>query len=154
MVWLKVITLRGIYSTRLHSPNLPRAQSFLSFLRVMQDQHSSVWQYSLNQDVWVIFRISQRWGSWPGLNFINVLRTAFTPVAPKSVRIQSSYQYFFTLLGAMGAKAARRMLMKLKPDACCHVGGWHNGSAETKPLLKRLYQKNLIIYEKSYFMYL
>jgi len=39
-----------------------------------------------------------------------------TPVAPKSVRIQSSYQYFFTLLGSTGAKAARRMLMKLTPD--------------------------------------
>ncbi len=41
------------------------------------------------------------------------LRTAFTPVAPKSVRIQSSCQYFFTLLGSTDAKAARRMLMKL-----------------------------------------
>jgi len=43
------------------------------------------------------------------------LRTAFTPVAPKSVRIQSSYQYLFTLLGSTGAKAARRSLMKLTP---------------------------------------
>jgi len=41
------------------------------------------------------------------------LRTAITPVAPKSVRIQSSYQYLFMLLGSTGAKAARRMLMKL-----------------------------------------
>jgi len=43
------------------------------------------------------------------------LRTAFTPVAPKSVRIQSSCQYLFTLLGSTGVKAARRMLMKLTP---------------------------------------
>jgi hypothetical protein len=41
------------------------------------------------------------------------LRTAFTPVAPKSVRIQSSCQYLFTLLGSTGAKAAHRTLMKL-----------------------------------------
>jgi len=40
------------------------------------------------------------------------LRTAITPVAPKSIRIQSSCQYLFTLLGSIGAKAARRMLMK------------------------------------------
>jgi len=43
------------------------------------------------------------------------LRTAFTPVAPKSVRIQSSCQYLFTLLGSIGAKAARKTLMKLSP---------------------------------------
>jgi len=40
---------------------------------------------------------------------------AFTPVAPKSVRIQSSCQYLFTLLGSTGAKAAHRTLMKLTP---------------------------------------
>ncbi len=44
------------------------------------------------------------------------LRTAFMPVAPKSVRIQSSFQYLFTLLGSTGAKAARKMLMKLTPE--------------------------------------
>jgi len=43
------------------------------------------------------------------------LRTAVTPVAPKSVIIQSSGQYLFTLLGSTGAKAARRTLMKLTP---------------------------------------
>jgi len=43
------------------------------------------------------------------------LRTAFTPIAPKSVKIQSSCQYLFTLLGSIGAKAARRTLMKLTP---------------------------------------
>jgi len=43
------------------------------------------------------------------------LRTAFTPVAPKSVRIQSSCQYLFTLLGSTGAKAACRTSMKLTP---------------------------------------
>jgi len=43
------------------------------------------------------------------------LRTAFRPVAPKSVRIQSSCQHLFTLLVSTGAKAARRTLMKLTP---------------------------------------
>ncbi len=50
-----------------------------------------------------------------GLNFINIVCTAFTPVDPKSVRIQSSCQYLFTLLGSMVAKAARRTMMKLSP---------------------------------------
>ena len=49
----------------------------------------------------------------PGLNFINVLRTAFTHVDPESVRIQSNPQYLFTLLGSTCAKAVRRTLMKL-----------------------------------------
>jgi hypothetical protein len=48
-----------------------------------------------------------------GLNFINILRTAFTHVDPKSIRIQSNPQYFFTLLGSTCAKVARKMLMKL-----------------------------------------
>jgi hypothetical protein len=43
------------------------------------------------------------------------LRTAFTLVAPKSVRIKSSCQYLFTLLVSTGTKAACRMLMKLTP---------------------------------------
>ncbi len=38
-------------------------------------------------------------------------------VAHKSVRIQSSCQYLFTLLGSTSAKAARRMLMKLSPSS-------------------------------------
>jgi len=50
-----------------------------------------------------------------GLNFINVLRSAFTHVDPESVRIQSNPQYLFMLLGSTCAKAARRMLMKLTP---------------------------------------
>jgi len=51
----------------------------------------------------------------PGLNFINVLRRAFTLVGPKSVRFQSSGQYLFTLLGSMCSKAAHRTMMKLTP---------------------------------------
>jgi len=50
------------------------------------------------------------------VDFINVQITAFMLVGPKSVRIQSSSQYLFTLLGSTNVKAARRMLMKLTPD--------------------------------------
>jgi len=43
------------------------------------------------------------------------LHTAFTPVAPKSLKIQSSCQYLLTLLGSTSVKAVRRTLMKLSP---------------------------------------
>jgi len=43
------------------------------------------------------------------------LRAAFTPVAPQSVRTQSSCQYLFTLLGSTNVKAVHRKLMKLSP---------------------------------------
>ncbi len=48
-----------------------------------------------------------------GFNFISVLRTAFTSVNPKRVRIQSNPQYLFTLLGSTCAKAASKMLLML-----------------------------------------
>ena len=51
----------------------------------------------------------------PVVDFINLQLTAFALVDPKSVRIQSSCQYLFTLLGSTGAKAANKMLMKLTP---------------------------------------
>ncbi len=51
----------------------------------------------------------------PGVNFINVLRTAFTPVVPQSVSTQSNCQYLFMVLGSMRVKAVRRTLMKLSP---------------------------------------
>ncbi len=54
----------------------------------------------------------------PGLNFINILRTAFTLIDPKSVikRDTDDLTVFFTLSGSTSAKAVRRMLMKLTLD--------------------------------------
>jgi hypothetical protein len=43
------------------------------------------------------------------------LQEAFTPEAPKSIRIHSNCQYLFLLLGSTGAKDAHIMLMKLTP---------------------------------------
>jgi len=54
--------------------------------------------------------------SIPGVNFINVFRTAFMPVAPQSVRTQSSRQYLFMLSGPTSVKVVRKMLMKSTPD--------------------------------------
>ncbi len=50
-----------------------------------------------------------------GVNFTNVLRTAFAPVDPKSVKRYWLLDWIFTLLGATGVKAVLRTLMKLSP---------------------------------------
>jgi len=51
-----------------------------------------------------------------GLNFINVIPTAFTRADPKSVRTQSSRQYLFPFLGSACIKAVLKTLMKLTLD--------------------------------------
>ncbi len=51
------------------------------------------------------------WAQFHQHIYIQLLRH----VAPISVRIQSSCQCLFTLLGSTGTKAARRTLMKLTP---------------------------------------
>ncbi len=50
-----------------------------------------------------------------GLNFINVLCTAFTFVDPKSVKDTDDFTVFFTLLGSTSTKAVSGTLMKLTP---------------------------------------
>ncbi len=54
------------------------------------------------------------WG--PGVNFINVLRTAFTLVGPKSVKRYWQLDWVLTLWGTTGVKAVRRTLMKSSPS--------------------------------------
>jgi hypothetical protein len=51
-----------------------------------------------------------------GVNFIIVLRTAFTLIDPKSVKKIDKLTAFFTLLGSAHVKAVSRMLVKLTPD--------------------------------------
>ena len=51
----------------------------------------------------------------PGVNFINVLRAAFTHADPESAKKTVKSSSFFALLGSARVKAARRMLMKLNP---------------------------------------
>jgi len=70
----------------------------------------------------------------PVINFINVLRTAFMLVGPKSVRIMSHSQYLYTLLGSTGAKDACRTLMKLTPAYCYILK--QNGQSPGKPILQ------------------
>jgi len=65
------------------------------------------------------------------------LRTAFTPVVPKSVRILSSCQYLFTLLGSTGAKAERRTLTKLTLNDLTHCFVHNNYAIVTLKVPKR-----------------
>jgi len=51
-----------------------------------------------------------------GVNFTNVLQTAFTCADPKGAQRQSSHQCPFTLLESARVKAARKTLVKLTPD--------------------------------------
>jgi len=50
-----------------------------------------------------------------GVNFINILCTAFKRVDPKSVKRYWQLDWVLMLWGAMGVKAVRRTLMKLTP---------------------------------------
>jgi len=50
-----------------------------------------------------------------GVNFINIQRTAFMLVDPKSVKNIDNLTVFFTLLGSASVKSVCRMLMKLSP---------------------------------------
>ncbi len=50
-----------------------------------------------------------------GLNFINVLLTAFTHSDPKSIKKTIKLSIIFTLLGCRSVEAARKMLEKLTP---------------------------------------
>ncbi len=50
-----------------------------------------------------------------GVNFINILRAAFTRADPESAKKTVKLLVCFTLLGSALVKAARRTLMKLTP---------------------------------------
>ena len=54
---------------------------------------------------------------WPGFNFTNILRAAFTRADPKSAKKQLNLTVFFALLGSARVKAACRTLVKLTPVA-------------------------------------
>ncbi len=51
-----------------------------------------------------------------GLNFINVLSTAFTSVDPKSVKRYWWLDWVLMILGSTRVKAVRRTLMKSTPE--------------------------------------
>ncbi len=52
----------------------------------------------------------------PGVNFINVLQTAFMSADLKSAKKTDNLTVFFALSGSAHKEAAHKMLMKLTPD--------------------------------------
>jgi len=55
------------------------------------------------------------WVKWPGVNFTNVLCTAFAHVDPKCIKRYWGFDWIITLSGSTRVKAVRRTLMKLSP---------------------------------------
>jgi len=51
----------------------------------------------------------------PGVNFINVLKAAFTLADPKSTKKTDGLTVCFALLGSVLIKASRKMLVKSTP---------------------------------------
>jgi hypothetical protein len=51
-----------------------------------------------------------------GVNFINIIREAFTRADPKSVKIYRQCNWIFTLLGSVSIKSAHRTLMNWPQD--------------------------------------
>jgi hypothetical protein len=50
----------------------------------------------------------------PGVNFINILRAAFTHADPESVKFQLSRHYHFTLLGYTRIKDAKKNVNEIE----------------------------------------
>jgi len=57
----------------------------------------------------------------PGVNFINILRTAFALSDPKSIKNTVDSSVSFYAFGIYKVKSARRMLMKLSPGAIVQI---------------------------------
>jgi len=53
----------------------------------------------------------------PGVDFTNILCTAFTCADPKSAKKDCQLDCLFALLGSGSIKAARKMLYKLTPGS-------------------------------------
>ncbi len=51
----------------------------------------------------------------PGVNFINILQSAFMCSDPESAKKTDGLTVFFVLLGSLCIKVARKMLVKLTP---------------------------------------
>jgi hypothetical protein len=69
----------------------------------------------------------------PVINFINVLRTAFTHADPASVKKTVKFSIFFMLLGSPNIKAARKMLVKLAPVVSKEVPNLTNLHVQQTP---------------------
>jgi len=65
----------------------------------------------------VCYIFTYHWWNEPGVNFINILRAAFTHTDPKSAKKTVKLSVFFMLFGSVHSKAASGTLMILTPAA-------------------------------------
>ncbi len=87
--------------------------SRLSIFSEQTDLYNDYPKHVKNLKIYVL-QIKKNWQD-PGLNFINVLCTAFTHVDPKCTKRRLSQQCHLALLGPMSVKAACKTLVKLTP---------------------------------------
>jgi len=85
--------------------------------------------FHLSFGFWVIHHLGKdcyhlKWKS--SVNFINILLKAFTGTDCKSVKIQSSCQYLFALLGSARVKDASELLMKSPPNVLKVFNVWNS----------------------------
>jgi hypothetical protein len=84
--------------------------TYSASLKIMDDGHVVIF----DGDQSIMWRIGTR-RICSGVNFTNVLRTAFTRPDPKSAE-NTVYSFaFFALLGSVSVKAAPKSLVKLNP---------------------------------------
>ncbi len=97
-----ILTLLGATGVKAVHKYVGEIEPRFQCLRSMQPDGSACFDYEVQL-------------CCPGVNFINVLRTAFTLVGPKSVKRYWQLDWVLTLWGTTGVKAVRRTLMKSSP---------------------------------------
>jgi len=93
------------------NPSICRTNVIAIWLRDRRTSETSIPEFRSNGDHHLADVLKS------GVNFINILRSAFTGVDPKSAKKTVKLAIFFALLGSAFVKAACRMLMKLTPGA-------------------------------------
>jgi len=72
-----------------------------------------------------------------GVNFINILRAAFAPVDPKSVKRYWQLDLILKLLGSMGVKAVSKYVGEIEPRSPHTQPNGHHRDFSFKIILLR-----------------
>jgi len=94
---------------------------------------------------WLLHLLKIRSNKWrPRVNFINVLRAAFAPVDPKSVKRYWQLDWILTLLGATGVKAVRKYVGEIDPQSQFHKRSTSSFCARRSQKCKKGWQLNCL----------
>jgi len=88
------------------------------------------------------------------VNFVNVLRAAFTCTDPKSPKKTDDLTVFFALLVSSCVKGARRMLMKLTPDVDgkCDVMKCESNDENESDDSRQRFQDDFLDFDRAVFL--